>query len=148
MENTIKNKLTFYSLATDTQPSVPVAEVPVHAGFPCPVDDAYMSQPIDLNKELIKNPASTYLVRVEGDSMVDEGVDSGDLLVVDRSLFPTEKSLSVVMYDGEFALKRIVQKDGQLYLYAGNQKYKPIPVRNTEELRVFGVVVWVMKKKV
>lgn len=148
MENTIKNKLTFYSLATDTQPSVPIADVPVHAGFPCPVDDAYMSQPIDLNKELIKNPASTYLVRVEGDSMIDEGVDSGDLLVVDRSLFPTEKSLSVVMYDGEFALKRIVQKDGQLYLYAGNQKYKPILVRNTEELRVFGVVVWVMKKKV
>lgn len=148
MQNTIKNKLTFYSLATDTQPSVPVAEVPVHAGFPCPVDDAYMSQPIDLNKELIKNPASTYLVRVEGDSMIDEGVDSGDLLVVDRSLFPTEKSLSVVMYDGEFALKRIVQKDGQLYLYAGNQKYEPILVRNTEELRVFGVVVWVMKKKV
>ncbi len=107
-----------------------------------------MSQPIDLNKELIKNPASTYLVRVEGDSMIDEGVDSGDLLVVDRSLFPTEKSLSVVMYDGEFALKRIVQKDGHLYLYAGNQKYKPIPVRNTEELRIFGVVVWVMKKKV
>lgn len=148
MEKAIKNKLTFYPLATDTQPSVPIAEAPVHAGFPCPVDDAYMSQPIDLNKELIKNPASTYLVRVEGDSMIDEGVDSGDLLVVDRSLFPTEKSLTVVMFDGEFALKRIVQKDGQLFLYAGNQNYKPIQVQNTEELRVFGVVTWVMKKKV
>lgn len=141
------DKLTFYSLATDTQPVVPVAEVPVHAGFPCPVDDAYMSQPIDLNKELIKNPASSYLVRVEGDSMVDEGVDNGDLLVVDRSLFPTEKSLTVVMYGGEFALKRIVQQEGQVYLYAGNKKYEPIRVRNTDELRIFGVVAWVMKKK-
>ena len=141
------NKLTFFALATDTQPSVPIADIPVHAGFPCPVDDAYMSQPIDLNKELIKHPASTYLVRVEGDSMIDEGVDNGDLLVVDRSLLPTEKSLTVVMYDSEFALKRIVQRESKIFLMAGNAKYQPIEVNNAEDLRVFGVVVWVMKKK-
>ena len=145
--NMPKTKFTFYTLATDTEPTIPVADVPVHAGFPCPVEDAYMSQPIDLNKELIKNPASTYLVRVEGDSMIDEGVDDGDLLVVDRSLFPTERSLTVVMYNGEFALKRIVQRNGQVCLYAGNAKYKPIEVDSMENLRVFGVVVWVMKRK-
>lgn len=142
-----KPTLQFLTLATDTQPSIAMAETNVHAGFPCPVDDAYMSQPIDLNKELVKHPASSYLVRVIGDSMIDEGVEEGDLLVVDRSLLPTEKTLSVIMYKGEFALKRIVQKDGNVYLMPGNTKYPPIQVNETEELRVFGVVTWVMKKK-
>lgn len=142
------SQLEFFALATDTQPCVPIADVPVHAGFPCPVDDAYMSQPIDLNKELIKNPASSYLVRVIGDSMIDEGVEEGDLLVVDRSLLPTEKSLSIVMYDGEFALKRVVQKDGKVFLMAGNKKYKPIVIDDVSSLRIFGVVTWVMKKKI
>ena len=124
-----------------------MADVPVHAGFPCPVDDAYMQQPIDLNKELVKHPASSYLVRVVGDSMIDEGIEEGDLLVVDRSLFPSEKTLSICMFQGEFALKRIVQSNGRMLLMSGNPKYKPIEVTNPEELRVFGVVTWVMKKK-
>lgn len=142
-----KPQLEFIPLATDTQPTIPMAEIPVHAGFPCPVDDAYMSQPIDLNKELIKHPASSYLVRVAGDSMIDEGIDEGDLLVVDRSLLPSEKNITVVMYAGEFALKRIVQKEDKIYLMPGNEKYAPIVVGDSSELRIFGVVTWVMKKK-
>ncbi|MCQ2204879.1 MAG: translesion error-prone DNA polymerase V autoproteolytic subunit [Bacteroidales bacterium] len=140
-------QLEFLTLTTDSQPTIPVANVPVHAGFPCPVDDAYMSQPIDLNKELVKHPASSYLVRVIGDSMIDEGVEQGDLLVVDRSLLSTEKTLTVIMYQGEFALKRIVQRDGKIMLLSGNAKYKPIEVKSSEDLQIFGVVTWVMKKK-
>ena len=137
----------FYPLATDTKPLARLAEVPVHAGFPCPVDDAYMQQPIDLNEELIKHPSTTYLVRVVGDSMIDESIEEGDLLVVDRSLLPTEKTLSICMFRGEFALKRIVQSEGRVFLMAGNKKYKPIEVNENDELRIFGVVTWVIKKK-
>lgn len=137
----------FHPLATDTKPSVPIVEGSVHAGFPCPVDDAYMQQPIDLNAELIKHPAASYIVRVVGDSMIDEGVEEGDLLVVDREMYPTEQNLTICMYNGEFALKRIVQQDGKLLLMSGNKKYKPIEVSNPNELSIFGVVTWVMKKK-
>lgn len=119
----------------------------VHAGFPSPVDAAYLNQPIDLNKELIRNPSTSFIVKVAGDSMIDEGIDAGDMLVVDRSLFPTEKSICVVALDGEFAVKRIVQRDGRVYLMAGNPAYSPIEVPNPEELRLWGVVTWVMKKK-
>lgn len=140
-------QLEFHPLALDTQPCISVAEVDVHAGFPSPVDDAYMSQPIDLNKELIRHPATSYLVRVIGDSMTEEGIDEGDLLVVDRSIYPSRNNVSVVMYKGEFALKRIVEKDGEIYLMPGNSNYKPIKVCNSAELRIFGVVMWVMKKK-
>ncbi len=79
--------------------------------------------------------------------MEGEGIDEGDLLIVDRSLFPTEKDIAVCMIDGEFALKRIVQRNGQVFLISGNPNYKPIRVENMAHLRVFGVVQWVMKKK-
>ena len=143
-----KSPFIFYPLATDTKPSVPIVEGFVHAGFPSPVDDAYLESPIDLNKELIKHPATTYLVRVMGDSMIDEGIEDGDLLVVDKSMMPAKKSLSVCMYKGEFALKRIVQTDdGGLLLMSGNPKYKPIEIEDSDDLSVFGVVTWVIKKK-
>jgi DNA polymerase V len=119
----------------------------VHAGFPSPVQDAYMDQPIDLNKLLVSHPATTFITRVAGDSMIDEGVDDGDILVVDRSLYPTEKNLTVCVIDGDFALKRICQRDGKVLLLSGNPKYKPIEVIPSMDFRVWGVVIWVLKKK-
>jgi len=142
-----KSELEFHAIATNTTPSIPMAEANVHAGFPNPIDDAYMSPPIDLNKELVKNPASSYIVRVIGDSMIEEGIDEGDLLIVDRSVFATEKDIVVCMIDGEFALKHIVRHEGKLLLKAGNRKYKSILVNNPGDLRIFGVVQWVLKHK-
>ena len=147
MSKTAGQKITFHPIAQDTEPTVCFYDVKVHAGFPCPVDDAYLSQPIDLNKELISNPAATYIVRVIGDSMCDEGIEEGDLLVVDRSIYPTEKNICVVMYEGEFALKRIIQKNDKILLMAGNSKYAPIELDDPSQLQLFGTLVWVMKKK-
>ncbi len=77
-----RHEIELFHLATDSKPSVPMVEnIAVHAGFPSPVDDAYMSQPIDLNKELIAHPATSFIVRVVGDSMIEEGIEQGDLLV-------------------------------------------------------------------
>lgn len=143
-----KPQLEFHPIAVDAQTHVQMLEdACVHAGFPSPVEEAYMSQPIDLNRELVSHPATTYIVKVVGDSMIDEGIDEGDMLVVDRSLFPTERSIAVCMLDGEFALKRIVQRDGRLMLFSGNSAYPPIVVDTPAELRVWGVVQWVLKKK-
>lgn len=140
--------LEIYSAIASGEPRACLIEdAEVHAGFPCPVDDAYRAQPIDLNQVLVKNPPSTYILRVKGDSMIEEGIDEDDLLVVDRSLFPTERNIAVVILNGEFALKRIVQRQGRVLLYSGNKDYAPIPVNKPEELRVWGVVAWVLKKK-
>lgn len=141
-------QLEFFSVITDSPVRAQLLEnALVHAGFPSPVDEAYMSQPIDLNRELIENPATTYIVRVVGDSMIDEGIDQGDMLVVDRSIYPSEQHITVCMVDGEFALKRIVQRDGKVWLHSGNPNYPPIAVNDPSALRVWGVVRWVMKKK-
>lgn len=142
-----KPSLEFFPLSTDTKQLMFMSEVPVHAGFPCPVDDAYMRQPINIIETFISNPASSYFVRVSGDSMIDEGIDDGDFLVVDRSITPTEKHVAVCMLDGEFALKRIVQSEGRVFLLAGNKKYKPIELNGEEDFRVYGVVVLILRKR-
>ena len=148
MEQNLKMPFEIHPVSVDGVVSVPfVEDALVHAGFPVPVDDAYQSQPINLNDVLIRNPSTMFIMRVVGDSMVEEGIDSGDLLVIDRSLFPTEKNIAVVALDGEFALKRIVHRGGRLLLLSGNSDYPPIEVHEGSELRTFGVVLWVLKKK-
>lgn len=148
MKATHKSEIEIYGCIPSSEPRARmIDEALVHAGFPSPVDDAYMAHPIDLNEELIKSPATTYIVKVVGDSMIEEGIDEGDMLIVDRALFPTERSIAVCVVAGEFALKRIVQKDGHVYLYSGNRQYPPILVEDEESLRVWGVVKWVIKKK-
>ena len=144
----VRPKLEIYPIEQSSDARVQfIEDAKVHAGFPSPVQNAYMSQPIDLNKELVKHPASTFIVKVTGCSMIDEGIDDGDMLIVDRSLFPTEKSIAVCIVDGEFALKRIVQRQGKVVLLSGNKDYPPIKLDDPSELQVWGVVQWVLKKK-
>ncbi|MDA0859295.1 MAG: translesion error-prone DNA polymerase V autoproteolytic subunit, partial [Verrucomicrobia bacterium] len=91
--------------ARRTELSLPLFSARVQAGFPSPADD-HLERSIDLNEELIRNPAATFFVRVKGESMQDAGIASGDILVVDRSLAPTDRKIVVAMIDGEFTVKR------------------------------------------
>jgi SOS-response transcriptional repressor LexA len=80
---------------------IPLFLAKVAAEFPSPADD-YLDKKIDLNEELIRHPAATFFVRVEGDSMRDAGIFSGDLLIVDHSLEAKENAVVVAVLDGEF----------------------------------------------
>ena len=77
----------------------------ISAGFPSPAED-YWEATLDLNRELIKNPSSTFYGRAKGLSMKDAGVDNGDLLVIDKSLPYRDNALAVCFIDGEFTLKK------------------------------------------
>ena len=76
----------------------------VVAGFPSPAEQ-YLEPPLDLNELLVKRPAATYFVRVEGDSMSGAGISDGDLLVVDRSLRPADGDVIIASVDGDFTVK-------------------------------------------
>lgn len=91
---------------TNSNVEIPVAGSNVSAGFPSPADD-YLEQPLDLNKYLIRNPSSTFFVRVAGESMKDAGSNDGDLLVVDKSVEVYDGCIAVSVIDGEFTLKRV-----------------------------------------
>ncbi|MDO9679803.1 MAG: translesion error-prone DNA polymerase V autoproteolytic subunit, partial [Bacteroidales bacterium] len=101
---------------------------------------------LDLNKELIKNPSSTFFARVSGESMVEDGVDDGDLLVVDKSAEPTDGALAVCYLEGEFTLKSVKKESDHLLLVPANSKFKPIRVNNGDDFMIWGIVRYLIKK--
>ena len=106
-----KKTLEIYHAEVNTELSLPIADEGIKAGFPSPAQD-FMDLAIDLNKELVRHPASTFYGRVRGDSMQDAGVYDGDILIIDKSLEPRNGDMAVCFIDGEFTIKYIkIEKD-------------------------------------
>ena len=126
----------------------------VVAGFPSPAEQ-YLEPPLDLNELLVKRPAATFFVRVEGDSMIGAGIRDKDLLVVDRSLTPANGDIIIAAVDGEFTVKTlrvlgnrergIGNGGGVRYvLEPANPSYPSIEIKKGNQLDCFGVVTSVI----
>ena len=122
-----------------------LAEEGISAGFPSPADD-FKEIRISLDRELVKNKEATFYARVSGDSMIGAGLDDGDLLIIDRSLYPENGKIAVCLVDGEFTVKRINKKGNKLYLKPENKKYQEIEINYENELTIWGIVTYVIKK--
>ena len=128
---------------TDPSPlELPLFVSRIRAGFPSPADD-FMDDPLDLNKFLVKRPAATYFVRVEGDSLQDINIHDGDLLIVDRSAKQSHGSVVVAAIDGEMTCK-ILDKKGKKLLPA-NKDFKPIDIADRDDVVIVGVVMHSIK---
>ena len=117
---------------------------PVSAGFPSPAEG--YEEKLDLHEYLIQRPSSTFFCRVEGDSMKNIGIFSGDLIVVDRSKTPKNGSIVVAVINGEHLLKKVKLQEKALYLVAENPSYPPLLVKEEDELLIWGVVTAVIRK--
>ena len=109
------------------------------AGFPSPAEQ-YQETPFDLNELLVKRPAATFFVKVQGDSMIGDGIRDGDLLVVDRSLRPADGDIIIASVDGDFTVKRYRSKGGKIALEPANPNYPTIVLKHGQELDYFGKV--------
>ena len=139
-------EITFIPLKIEDKVAIPYSEQRLVAGFPNPVDDAYIESSIDLNREFIENPASTFCARVTGDSMIDAGVKAGDYLLIDKLKEPLSTSLVVCCLNGEFTLKYVKREEKGVWLVPANKKYTPIPVGPEDDFRVWGVVTGIIRK--
>src|SRR5256886_15845351 len=119
--------------------------VPVSAGYPTPADD-YLDGSLDLNQHLITHPAATFFVRVAGESMREAGIHSGDVLIVDRALTPTDGSVVIAVVNGDLTVKRLSKRHGKLILIRENQQYPPLPITETTAFEVWGVVTYVIHR--
>lgn len=122
---------------------IPLYSSTVRAGFPSPADD-YIECKLDLNTHLIKNAAATFFVRASGDSMKNAGIQSGDMLIVDRSLEATHGKIVIAAVDGELTVKRLSRKQGKVKLLAENPDYTPINITHDQDLVIWGVVTHVI----
>lgn len=137
------SKLELFQIEYNTQEVEMCGDV--RAGFPSPADDT-PHEKLDLMRLVVRHPASTFYFRISGVSMVDDGFDEGDIVVVDRSLEPTNNATAVCFIDGEFTIKKIRQDKDCLYLMPANKEYKPIKVTAENEFMVWGVVTYIIKK--
>ena len=138
-------KLTFFLPDFESELKIPFIKEGVSAGFPSPAAD-FMETNIDLNKELSENQLATFYIKVKGNSMIDAGIDDKDVLVVDRSLEPQNNKIAICFIDGEFTVKRILVEKECLYLMPENPNYSPIKVTEENQLVIWGIVTYVIKK--
>ncbi|MEQ1795020.1 MAG: translesion error-prone DNA polymerase V autoproteolytic subunit [Nitrospira sp.] len=128
-----------YAPDLSTRYKLPVFLGRLPAGFPSPADD-YIEGKLDLNRHLIKHPAATFFVRVTGDSMLEAGIHSGDILIVDRSLEAIDGNVIVASLDGELTVKRLFKQDQTLRLLPANKDYQPIEIQGQQSFEIWGVV--------
>jgi len=140
-----KEKLKFLKPKEGNSMGQWLVEQGISAGFPSPADD-FKEVRISLDRELVRNKDATFYARVSGESMIEAGLDDGDLLVIDRSLNPENGKIAVCFLDGEFTVKRIIKKSKKLYLKPENKKYKEIEINDGNELIIWGIVTYVIKK--
>ena len=117
----------------------------ISAGFPSPADD-FKELRISIDQEVVSNEEATFYARVSGESMQGAGLDDGDLLVIDRSLEPIDNKIAVCFIDGEFTVKRLKVTKDEVLLIPENPKYRSIKVTEENELIIWGVVTYVVKK--
>jgi len=141
------NSLDFYSVDKTVFDKIPLFEGSVPAGFPSPADD-YMDMDLDLYGHLVPNPSSTFCIKVSGESMKDAGIKDGDVMIVDRSLEPKNRSIVLAVMDGEFTVKRINVNDKELYLMPENDSFTPIKITEEMDFLVWGVVTYIIHKAV
>lgn len=146
MERKKHTLLEIHPVDTENGLSLPYADGGIKAGFPSPAQD-FMDLAIDLNKELIKHPSATFYGRVKGDSMIDAGINDGDVLIIDKSLDPRDGDMAVCFVDGEFTIKYIRIEEKAIWLVPANEQYPPIKVTEENDFMIWGIVTFSIKKQ-
>ena len=115
----------------------------MECGFPSPARD-YTEGSIDLNEELIHHPNSTFVVRARGQSMIDIGISTGDLIIVDRSLKPRNGSVIIAVLDGELSIKILDTSNKKISLSSANKNYSDVHVSEEMDFMIWGVCTYVV----
>lgn len=115
----------------------------VEAGFPTTPDEE-LTDTISLDEFMIENKDATYILEVKGDSMIEEGIKEGDMVIVERRNNPKEGDIVIAEVDGGWTMKYYRKKNGKVFLEPANKNYKPI--YPTYDLKIAAVVKGVIRK--
>jgi len=118
----------------------------VRAGFPSPASD-FTGERVDIYKECVPHPESTYFARVTGDSMNKDFLE-GDLLIIDASLEYRENQIAMIYIDGEYTMKRIMKINGKCFLQPSNDSFPPIEITPESNSQILGIITWSFRKHI
>lgn len=116
----------------------------IKAGFPSPAED-YQHETLDFNRDLIKHPEATFYGRVDGNSMIEAGINDGDIAIIDRSVEAVDGDIIVAFINNEFTIKFLDlshRDEGYIELRPANKDFTPIRIDDSDNFEVWGVVVW------
>ena len=142
-----KNILSVINIRDNKKTVTPLFLDSVSAGFPSPATD-YMENKLDLNEYLVKHPAATFIVKASGPSMIEAGISSGDLLIVDRSIVPRNNNIVIASVFGDLTVKKLHKKGSTLFLLSANNQYPSIEIKEEMECFLWGVVTYVIHKAI
>jgi len=142
-----KNILSVINIRDNKKTVTPLFLDSVSAGFPSPATD-YMENKLDLNEYLVKHPAATFIVKASGPSMIEAGISSGDLLIVDRSIVPKNNNIVIASVFGDLTVKKLHKKGSTLFLLSANNQYPSIEIKEEMECFLWGVVTYVIHKAI
>ncbi len=127
---------------------LPFFDLGIRAGFPIPLDNDEKAQDIELLRMLCPHPEASYLIRVAGNSMIDAGINDGDIIIVDKShRNPTPSEVAVCELNGEYTLKRFEKDgDGCGWLVPANPDYPRIRITEDDSFSVWGTVSYIIHK--
>ena len=145
MQNKLQQALTFFSPKDSDSLGAIFFDTGISAGFPSPADD-FRETRISLDEELISNKEATFFAKVSGQSMIGAGLDDNDLLVIDRSIEPTNNKIAVCFLDGEFTVKRLRVEGAEVWLQPENPDYPIIKITEENNFVIWGVVTNVIKR--
>ena len=138
-----KETLDLFSYKKHEQVGIPMFFDKISAGFPSPATD-YMESKLDLNEYLIKHPADTFIVKASGFSMIDAGIHSGDLLIIDRSITPQNNNIVIASIFGDLTVKKLKKKKNTFFLVSASDHYPSIEVKEEMECFIWGVVTFII----
>jgi DNA polymerase V len=141
-ESRVGEVLTFLDKCLSTR--VPLYSCRVRAGFPSPADD-YIETYLDLNERYVTHPTATFFVIAAGDSMTGAGIQSGDMLVVDKSVEAQHGQIVIAAINGELTVKRLSTTHNNIQLLPENDQYPPININEMQDIVIWGVVKHVIK---
>ena len=124
-------------------PDLPMLLVSTPAGFPSPAQDD-MEEPINLADWLVEHPAASYIMKVDGYSMVGAGITDGDLIIVSRAKKPVAGHIVVALVHGDRTLKRLRRREGRFWLVPEAEGFPETIV--DEHVEIWGVVVGLARK--
>ena len=123
---------------------LPMVEGRISAGFPSPADDFAVKR-LDLN-DLITHPLATFFWKTSGRSMIEAGIDDGDILVVNRALVPAHLNIVVAQVDGDFTVKYLHKRNGRVKLVPANPTFPDISPKEGQTIEIWGVVTSAIKQ--
>ena len=119
----------------------------IRAGFPSPAED-YLRESLDFNRDLIRHPEATFYGDVDGDSMKDAGIFSGDRVIIDRAVEPRDGSIVVAFLNGEFTMKYLDlthKAEGYIELRPANPDFPVFRVEAGDNFEVWGTVIHMIR---